>query len=224
MSKKTTTQIIMKRDNKYYLLMNIIFTKDNSIYMTFPYNGGRYISKEYIKEYDDSEYSEHTINLEDYKKDNIEPKISFHPKDMIVHINSNISRRLGDDYKLLNIAPFNDALFVYLLQVIFPSDINFYDEVDISNYTDYVIIDYYPNNDYLSLEFIIHTLDCIPTVESLPYSKRRNYRFGYTFDSPYKYTYSIFVSTFEGEGTSNIIATINTKERVCFYTIDKLEQ
>ncbi|HIS90096.1 MAG TPA: hypothetical protein IAC20_00350 [Candidatus Faecisoma merdavium] len=219
MSKNLVTPILLERNNKKYILMNFVFESDNSIYITFPSKKGRYISKEYIKEYEQKEYSEHVISLQEYRKDNIEPKISFHPRNMIVHVNSNVSKNISNDYELLDVSPIKGKVFVYLLQVIFPNNINFYDDYNKTKHPDQIVIQHTPDNDSLSLEFIIHSNDIYPTFESLPFSKNRNYRFGYRFDSPYKYSYSIFVSTLSTE-TKSILINLNTKNMVCMYTID----
>ncbi len=221
MSKNLVTPILLERNNKRYILMNFVFGSDNSIYITFPSKKKRFISKEFIKEYEKKDYMEHVILLDEYIKDNIEPKISFHPRDMIVHVNSNISKGLSPNYELLNISPIEDKLFVYLIQVVFPNDVNFFDEYNNKKHPNQVLIQYTPNNDSLSLEFIIHSNDIIPVSESLPFSKNRNYMFGYNFDSPYQYSYSIFVSTLNTE-TKNILVNLNTKDRNCIYTIDNM--
>lgn len=199
--------------------MNFIFESDNSIYITFPSKKGRYISREFIKDYEQKEYSEQVISLREFKKYNIEPKISFHPRNMIVHVNSNISKNISNDYELLNVSPIKGKVFIYLLQVIFPNDISFYDEYNKTKHSDQLVIQHTPDNDSLSLEFIIHSNDICPTHKSLPFSKNRNYRFGYNFISPYQYSYSIFVSTLRTE-TNNILINLNTKNAVCIYTID----
>ncbi len=219
MAKNLVTPILLERNKKRYILMNIVFENDNSIYITFPSKKGRYISKRAINEYEDKDYSERVISLEEYNKNNVEPKISFHPRDMIIHVNSNISKGLSSNYELLNVLPIENELFVYLLQVIFPSDINFYDEYNKTKHPDYVVIQHIPNNDVLSLELIIHSNDIIPTCENLPFSKNRNYAFGCNFDSPYQYSCSIFVSTLNTE-TNNILINLNTKDYNCVYTID----
>lgn len=221
MAKNLVTPILLERNGKRYILMNFVFESDNSIYITFPSKKGRFISKEFIKEYENKDYSEHVISLEEYTRNNIEPKISFHPRDMIVHVNSNISKELSSNYELLNISPIEDKLFVYLLQVIFPNDINFFDEYNKTKHPDYVIIQHNHNNDSLLLEFIIHSNDIIPTIESLPFSKDRNYKFGYNFDSPYQYSYSIFVSSLNTE-TNNILINLNTKDKNYMYNIDNI--
>jgi len=221
MSKNLSTPILLEHDGKKYQLMNISFaSNDDSIYITFPSKKIRYISKSSIKEYDKRDYSKHTRKLEEYSKDNVDPKISFHPRDMIVHVNSNVTRGISDDYKVLNVFPVEGMISIYLLQVILPSDVSFYDEYSKTKHSNYVVIQYTPNNDVLCLEFMIHSNDIQPTVNALPICKNRNYRFGYNFDSGRNYTYSIFVSTLNGCQTNNILISLNTKEKSCIYTIE----
>ncbi len=220
MSKKLSTPILLERDGKKYQLMNITFSNsDDSIYITFPSKKTRYITRSSIKEYDKKEYSEHVRQLEEYSKNNIDPKISFHPRDMIVHVNSNVSGGISDNYPILNIFPVEGMISVYLLQIILPGDVSFYDEYT-KNKPNYVVIQYTPNNDALCLEFIIHSNEIQPTSNALPICKNRNYRFGYTFDSGRNYTYSIFGSTLSGSRTGVILMVLNTKEKSCIYTID----
>ena len=219
MSRKLVTPILLEKGGKKFILMNFVFETDDSIYITFPSKKERYISKFATKSYDESAYSEHIVKLTDFDTDNVEPKISFHPRDMIIHVNSNITKNFGKDYKLLNVSPDKNKLFVYLLQVIFPNNIAFFDEYNKTKHNDFVVINHISNSDSISLEFIIHSNDIKPTPECLPYSKNRNYCFGYTFDSPYKYTFSIFVSTIKSE-TNNLLINLNTKEIDCIYTID----
>ena len=221
MSKNLSTPILLERDGKKYQLMNISFSSnDDSIYITFPSKKTRYISRSSVKEYDKREYSEHIRKLEEYSKNNVDPKISFHPRDMIVHVNSNVTRGISDDYKVLNVFPVEGMISVYLLQVILPSDVSFYDEYNKTKHSNYVVIQYTPNNDVLCLEFMIHSNEIQPTVNALPINKNRNYRFGYNFDSGRNYTYSIFVSTLNGCRTNNILIILNTKEKSCIYTIE----
>ncbi len=219
MAKNLVTPILLERDNKKYILMNLIFESDDSIYITFPSKKERYISKEIIKEYENKDYSENVFSLKEYNKNNIEPKISFHPRDMIVHVNSNILKKLSSNYDLLNVSPIEDMLFVYLLQVVFPSDINFFEENNKKKHSDYIVIQHTPNNDSLSLEFIIHSREFIPTSENLPFSKNRNYITSYYIDSPYKYSYTVFISTLNSK-IENIIVNLNTKDKYCIFTID----
>ena len=221
MSKNLSTPILLERDGKKYLLMNISFaSNDDSMYITFPFKRKRYISRCSIKEYDKRDYSEHTRKLKKYSKENVDPKISFHPRDMIVHVNSNMSGGISDNYPILNVFPVKGMISVYLLQVILPSDVSFYDEYNKENKPNYVVIQYTPNNDVLCLEFIIHSNEIQPTRNALPICKNRNYRFGYNFDSGRNYSYSIFVSTLNGCNTGVILAVLNTKEKSCIYTID----
>ena len=151
MSKKLVVPILLERGNKKYILMNFVFEDDDSIYITFPSKKGRHISKGSVKDYNDKKYSEHIIKLEDFDNDNVEPKISFHPRDMIIHVNFNITKNIGKDYKLLNVSLVKEKLSVYPLQVIIPNDINFFDEYNKNKHQDFVVINHLPNKDSLSL-------------------------------------------------------------------------
>lgn len=199
--------------------MYVIFSKDNSIYFDFPSKNNRCISKFKERKYINKEYCERKVKLKKYKPLIVQSKISFHPRDMILHINSNISRRTTDDYEVLNVSPVDNELMAYVLQIIFTNNENFYDEYNKTKYNDYIVVNNL-NDNLLSVEFIIHSKNINPTIESLPFSKNRNFQFGYTFDSPYKYTYSVFVSTLSESKIDNILINVNSKNRNYIYTID----
>lgn len=219
MSKSLITPILFEKDGKKYNLLNIVFGKDNSIYFSFPSKKGRYIELESIKKYTTKDYEEIERTLLPYEKENIEPKVSFHPRNMIVHVNSNISKYLSADYELLNIHPDKNKLFVYLLQILFPTNVDFYDECTEIKHEHYIVVQEPPKDEIITLEFIIHTTGIVPLEASLPISKARHLKEYYTYESPYEYTYTLFNSTIKSELNNEIILSLNTKEDSCIYKI-----
>lgn len=217
MSKKVRTSILLKQDNKYYVLTNIIFTKDNSIYCTFPGKYSKYIEKESVSEYINTDYIERERVLNELDLDNEQPKISFHPRDMIVHVNSNITKSISDDYHILNVAD-DSHLFCYLLQIIFPNNLDYYEEYQ-KDITEEYVIPYEPNNDSLNLEFIIHDSDIYANESCLPYSKNRRLFMYATCEIDYKYTYTVFCSRLNTI-TENVIININSKNKNCIYVMN----
>lgn len=221
MSKNLETPIIWEYQNKQYLLMNVILTKDNSIYFTFPSNNKRYISKIRMKRFDNTNYVEHNLKLIDYDKENLEPKISFHPKGMIAHVNSNITKKISNDFPLLNISATKSKLITYFLQIIFPANPELYKEYTDTKHKDKLIIRYLPHNDILNIEIILHSKDIYPDPRYLPPFVIRNFKFYSNLRSPYKYSYSIFVSTLPNNSSKNIAITLNTKYQYCTYILDE---
>ena len=169
------TPIIIKNNNKYYRIANIIFSSDNSIYFVFPSkNRKRIISDYYEKKYNDKEYSEYKLTLKSFQSESLEPKVSFHsvnaqhPNSMVVHINSNKVGDIINNMKVLNVGHDND-IFIYLMQVIVPKDLSFFDEY-INEPSKYIEIDSQELNDEtLSLEFVIHSTGRSQEDYCLPY-------------------------------------------------------
>lgn len=219
MSKNLVTPILFEKDGKKYKLLNIIFGKENSLYFSFPSKQGRYIELESIKKYTNKNYEEVERTLLPYEKENTEPKVSFHPRNMIVHVNSNISKYLSADYEMLNIHPDKNKLFVYLLQILFPTNVDFYDECTEIKHEHYIAVQEPPKDEIINLEFIIHTTGIVPIEEALPISKARKLKEYYTYESPYEYTYTLFNSTIKSELNNEIILNLNTNEDSCIYKI-----
>lgn len=219
MSKNLVTPILFEKDGEKYKLLNIIFGKENSLYFSFPSKQGRYIELESIKKYTNKNYEEVERTLLPYEKENTEPKVSFHPRNMIVHVNSNISKYLSADYEMLNIHPDKNKLFVYLLQILFPTNVDFYDECTEIKHEHYIMVQEPPKDEIINLEFIIHTTGIVPIEEALPISKARKLKEYYTYESPYEYTYTLFNSTIKNELNNEIILNLNTNEDSCIYKI-----
>lgn len=222
MSKKQKYAIVIKRNNKFCHAMNIIFTKDGSIYFSFPHSKGWKIQKYLNKRFQIATFRGKKTRLFSYEAINKEPKISFHPREKIVHVNSNNTGRVSEDYQLLNVSRYKDQLFCYLLQVSFPDDPNEYDEF-VGNVIDpykSFVIDYTPVNDHLVIEFILHTKFESVTPLDLPESKVRTFRFWRQFYSEYSpYMLSVFVSTFNTEINKDVTICLNTKSNALFYKL-----
>lgn len=228
MAKNLATPILYLKNDKKYILMTIAFSEDGSIYFSFPSNQKRVLSSSSIKEYENVEYIERTRNLEKIDNGILEPKISFHPKDMIVHVNTNQSREKSEDLKLYNVSGDDEILVSYLLQVLFTRNEQFYTEYNKTKHSDYLVIEdsKLEDNEIICLEFFVHSKDVIIPNESLPFSKNRNLKVGYNFGgSNSDYTYTMFISTLNDDNSNNnfILFNINTRYKNCIYTIANKE-
>ena len=95
-----TTPIILNKDGKEYILMNIRLEDDGSIYFDFPYLKS---NKRRIVEYRIQKLKQKNFKpLKPYTKENEDIHISFHPRDMIIHVRSNKYGPLSNDYPIKN--------------------------------------------------------------------------------------------------------------------------
>lgn len=78
MSKNLVKTILFEKDGKKYKLLTLFLVK--RILFFFPSKQQRYIELESIKKYINRNYEEVERILFPYEKENIEPKVSFHPK------------------------------------------------------------------------------------------------------------------------------------------------
>ncbi len=211
--------ILLRRENKRYILLNVIVEVDGSIYFTFPKKPKRCLLMENEKTYSKLDYIQNKRVLKKLDKVIIDPKISFHPRDMIVHINSNDVKGKNYDYPILNAFGSEHKKMIYLLQIIFPNDLNCFDEYNKHKHNDYIEIDYTPVDDNLMLEFIIHSNDVEVFPKDLTFSKNREYRFGYNLPCE-QYSFSVFCSTIKKCELKEILININTKEKSCIYLLN----
>lgn len=213
--------ILLRRENKRYILLNVIVEIDGSIYFTFPKKPKRHLLMENEKTYSKVAYIQNKRILKELDKEKaiIDPKISFHPRDMIVHVNTNSTKEKGIDYPILNAFGSEHKKMIYLLQVIFPNDLDCFDEYNKHKHNDYIEIDYTPVDDNFKLEFVIHSNDVEVFPHDLPYSKNREYRFGYNLPCE-QYSFSVFCSTIKNCDLKEILININTKEKSCIYLLN----
>lgn len=222
------TPILIKDDDKVYRILNIIFSSDNSIYFAFPSSKKRIISTFNEKGYDDTIYSEHVRTLNKFESESLEPKVSFHapnaehPDSTVVHINSNKIGSIINNKDVLNVGHNNDV-FIYLMQIVVPDDLTFFDEYK-NKHSKFIEIDNKKlNGETLSLEFIIHSTGIKQEEYYLPFSKNRRLRCIRTFITPNSLTCSVVISTLKGSKNdpklSSLILSINTKEENGLYSI-----
>lgn len=213
--------IFLKSKNKRYILLNVITESDGSIYFTFPKKPKRRLLMGSEKIYSNVSYvqNKRTLKALDKEKAITDPKISFHPRDMIVHINSNIEKGKISEYPILNIYGSKNKKMIYLLQVIFPNDLDCFDEYNKHKHNDYIEIDFTPIDDNFMLEFVIHSSDVEVLPNDLPFSKNREYRFGYNLPCE-QYSFSVFCSTLKNCELKEILININTKEKSCIYLLN----
>ncbi len=226
-----TTPILIKDNDKVYRIANIIYSSDNSIYFVFPSSKKRLISTYDEKEYDNTIYSEHIRELETFEFDSLEPKVSFHapnkehPNSMVVHINSNKIGRIIDNREVLNVGHGND-IFIYLMQMIVPKDLTFFDEYE-NKYEKHILIDNnLLNGETLSLEFIIHTTGINQEEYFLPYSNNRITHNICSFVTQNGLTCSIVIGTLkdsQDDESKSLLLSINTKDIHGLYNIINAE-
>ena len=228
MSKSSeTTPILIKNHNKDYIVANITYLKNNSIIFSFPSKRERIINKSNLKKHSNSLYSEQLRILNDFNNLSTEPKVTFHapniihPNSMIVHVNSNIVGKISSDFNLLNVGKANE-IFIYLMQIIIPSNLTFFDEY-INNHSKFIEIDNDKiKNKTLSIEFIIHSTNINMNKYCLPFSKNRNIHNIVSFITNNDVTCSIIISTLK-DSKSNLnnflLLSINTDESNLLYSI-----
>lgn len=78
-SKNLVKPVLFEKDGKKYKLLTLFLVK-RILFIFFPSKQRRYIELESIKKYINRNYEEVERILLPYKKENIEPKVSFHPK------------------------------------------------------------------------------------------------------------------------------------------------
>lgn len=220
------TPILLKKDNKYYILMTVLLAQDGSIYFNFPSKEDRRLSKYSKRNYENVNYKESFVYLKPMTDIVREPKVSFHPRDMILHVNTNQSCNKVENYKVYNSIDLQNKLITYFLQVVFTRDISFYKEYNIKRHSDNIVIvdSNLKDNEILSLEFILHSADLDNDKIYLPYSKNRNLKHSFRFmGTNSNYSYTVFISTLiNNHDNGNILINLNSTETNCIYTIDKI--
>lgn len=224
--------ILIEHDGKILRLMEIVYEKDNSMYFVFPRKNGYKIDKICIKEYSknelsENEHEENILQLDDINKIYCNPKISFHPRDMIVHIKSQDNRMVKENYEIYNIAPAGE-LFCYLIQIIFPLNFTAFDEYKKTKYKNVLNINNNPNidksklnfaNNNLNIEIFIHSNGIEPTEKNLPFSLNRNFKYMATFEGDNLFSHTIVVSEIDANNEDSVLICINTKWHCLVYTL-----
>lgn len=215
--------ILVNCNGKVVRIMQIIFDDDNSIYFTFPRKRGYEINGINVEKYLDVDYCEKVrrlnTNIELYNN----PKISFHPRDMIVHTKTSTNVKVEDDYKVFNVLNDQNDFFYYCLQVVLPNDENFFDEFNKTKYNNkYYINDLYDidiNNKSYSIELCIHSSYIEPDEKWLPFSKNRNLLCYVTIRAPKKYSVTFFISDGIDNNDNSMLLNINTLNESMIYTL-----
>lgn len=210
------TPILYEKNYKRYYVMNISMPRsDNSLYFTFPHNPNRRIINGALSKYSKND-EEKVIDLQEGFEENEDIKVSFHPNEMIVHVNSNSTKKKSNDYKVFNSIPYKDKYIIHLLQVIIPNNEEIFNIYNKNKYQNTItILNSCTNKTGISFEFIVHSSD----IKITPmHFLSKDIVFYKTFDSLSKTTYSVGVSGINNNSNS-ILLSINTKDDAVYYTI-----
>lgn len=215
--------ILANCNGKTIRIMQIIFDDDNSIYFTFPRKREYEINGINVEEYLDVDYCERERTLDTDIELYNNPKVSFHPRDMIVHTKTSSNVRVEEDYKVFNVLNDDNYFFYYFLQLILPSDSSFFDEFNKTKYnnkynlSDLLNIDI--NSKSYCIEICIHSSEIEPDESFLPYSKNRNLLAYLTIESPKKYSVTLFISDGIKNKGKSMLLNINTLNKSMIYTL-----
>ena len=216
--------VYLSRKSQWLYLMLIVIRNDNSIYFEFPRKKGYFLDMVSEKRFYKGEARMTTRNFIELPKKYENPKISFHPGKMVVHINSG-NYRVKKDCKVLNIAP-KGLCYCELLQVVFPLCENMYDGYIRKRYHENRLV--INAQDDLSLDGGVFSLDIIinsSKIEPNPYgfcTVGREYLASAKFDSGKDLTITIGIfsyNTNEKNSENNIVLNINTLEKNVIYVM-----
>lgn len=226
--KKVTTPVLLKRDNKIIRLLNITYEADDSIYISFPRKKGYTLNKTSEKKYEKTyDVVEVKRKLHSTDEEYNIPKISFHPRNITMHVKSSDNKRVNSEYLLHNFSSDKRFLLIPFAQIIFPNNYQIFDEYDKTKYKDKIEIPdiIKNNNELISLEIFIHTQNSTITEENLPFSKNRNFKFVVSYFGDNKYSCSVAVSTIptHSSDSSTITIAINTEESAVLYSLEPNE-
>lgn len=224
--------ILIEHKGKVLRLMEIVYEKDNSMYFVFPRKKGYKVDKICVKDYSkkelaENEHEEDILQLDNINKIYYNPKISFHPRDMIVHIKSQDNQMVKENYEIYNIAPTGE-LFCYLIQIIFPLNFIVFDEYRKTKYKNSLNINNHQNIDKsklnfddnnLSIEIFIHSNDIEPTEKNLPFSLNRDFKYMATFKGDNLFSHTIVVSEIDANNKDSVLICINTKWHYIVYDL-----
>lgn len=228
---KDKLHILVEKDNKYYLLMEIIIESDNSIYFMFPNKDRLKYNSELVKKYYKGDFLESKNTLNETSKKYEDPRITFHPGKMIVHINSNVLK-VKKDFEVLNIDP-EGGIFCNLLQAVFAANLDFFDIYRRKIDDNCLILNKneFPNSELLSVdeknisfEVIVHSSQYTPSLpECLPKAKR-DFKYLAIFNTNKSLTISIAVSNLCSKSEfekDEILVLLNTLEKCVMFTLTK---
>lgn len=215
--------ILVNCNGKIVRIMQVIFDDDNSIYFTFPRKRGYKINGINVKEYLNVDYCEIVRTLDTDIELYINPKVSFHPRDMIVHTKTSSNVRVEDDFKVFNVLNDNEDFFYYCLQLVLPNDLNFFEDFNKTKYTNKYNISSLYDIDIIKknycIEICIHSSYIEPNESFLPYSKNRNLLCYVTIQAPKKYSVTLFISDGISSYDDSLLLNINSLDKSMIYTL-----
>ena len=141
---------------------------------------------------------------------------------MVVHINSNKIGSIINNREVLNVGHGKD-IFIYLMQIIIPSNLSFFDEYK-NKHDKFIEIDKEKlKGNTLSLEFIIHSTKIKEEDYYLPFPKVRLFYETKTFITSNNITCSVVISALnnfeQSENSNYLLLSINTKDTHGLYTM-----
>jgi hypothetical protein len=124
MKKELKTAVLIDKKGKLYKLLYLIFSEDGSIYLTYPRKQGYKIVSNFNVPAPKGKKKK-TVEFKRKDSNCCRPKISFHPKEMIIHLETDVNKFFNTDKAILNRGV--EALATPLCQVLTPFDIDFLD-------------------------------------------------------------------------------------------------
>ena len=214
-----TTPIFLEKDGKKYIMCNVVMMEDNSLYLNFPFEGNPrkvYSTDTHKFKFINDNFAK--VNFKNYPEENEDVKLSFHPAKMIVHVNSNLTGRISDDYELFNSSGIERKYAFNLFHILLPNDVNFYKEYNRTRHKNFIAL--FTENiksKYIYLEIIVHSNDIYP--DSTCFKSGNGLKI-WTFNSLTSTSYSIGVSEYDGIlDEKSIYTIINTKNEALIYKI-----
>ncbi len=218
---ENTTPVLFLKNNKRLKLMYITYGEDDSIYITFPRKKG-YI----LKEKNEMNYGFKGEVKIPFRKSELEyesPKISFHPRDFIVHVRSSDGKTINKSYKLSNRSEDKNKLLIPFVQIVFPNNFDYFDEYVKEKYKNPLEIkEERPSNNFLGIEIFIHSKDCYLAAEDLPFPEKRKLSWAVKYTGNSKYTCSLFgseIDNLEGNCSNSIEAVLHSDEKALIFRI-----
>ena len=217
--------ILFKYNNKIYRILEFIYRQDDSIFFIIPRKKGFYLDNSSEKKFYKKDYTEIKREFKDESKKYEDPKISFHPSKMVVHINSN-NNHVKTDYKIFTAAT-GELFLCYLLQIVYPIDFSIFDEYNKAKDNSLLINDEEFNDLFegnnLSLEIFIHSNGLVFTDDIIPKAKR-NVKYVKTYYGFGKYDITVLVSELTASSNESVLVNINTIEKNLIYNLKTLDR
>lgn len=215
----SSTPILINDNGIIRRIMNVIYEKDGSIYFVFPRKGAYHLNR--IRENKYSGRKHNRVRLKTVKESYKNPKISFHPGKMIMHVMSEDRKNIKSDYNLYNFEK-NGDIGIYFCQILLPKDLSIFDVYNKTKYNHFFTIE---NVDLtqgnVGIEVIIHNsgyeYDCCV----LPECSTRNFLYSTVYDSPTPYTCSFFISTYSlGNDLEAPLISLSATDEYLLYYLD----